>query len=190
MFRNVSGQYIGVQMIDATTGGAFSGTVACAVVKDGGTSATAGGTVSAVGSSGFYRLACSQGDTDGGIVFFTFTGSGAIPVTVQVETMNKGVADVLQASANTMIYGTVTAGTSGTSFTVGSMISVGASFTPSADALAGRRVYFLGDTTTAALRGCSGRITANTGAASTVLTIDSNDTLTATPASGDTVVIL
>ncbi len=86
MKKNVSGQVIGVQMVSATDGSAFTGSVTVSVTGDGGTQATG-----SVGSgacthegNGFHTYAPAQAETNYGHVAFTFTGSGAIPVTVQV----------------------------------------------------------------------------------------------------------
>jgi hypothetical protein len=193
MFKNTAGQKIGVQMVNASGGGAFTGAVTVYVTKDAGTQA-----VGNVGSgacvhegNGFHTYSPDATDTNGDHVAFTFIGTGAVPVTVQVETQNKFVADVLNASARTMALATVSAGTSGTSFTVGGVETIaGTSQSVGANAWSGRRVMFRNDTPTAALKGVGGRITANTSGASPVLTIHVDDTLPATPANGDLVVIV
>lgn len=190
MFKNVSGQVIGAQMITAADGTAFTGTVSCAITKDGGTQASASGSVTHEGG-GYHTLACAQADTNGDLIAYTFSGTGAIPVTIQVATQDKFVSDVLNASAQTMMKGVIGSGTDGTHFTIDNIETVaGTDQTMGANALAGRRVYFLNNTTTSALRGCGARVISNTNANPTAVVIDSNDVLPATPANGDTVVII
>jgi len=83
MYRNVASQIVGCQMVSATDGSAFTGTVACAVTKDGGTQAAGGGAVTHKGN-GFHSYTPTQAETDAGHVAFTFTGTGAVPATAQV----------------------------------------------------------------------------------------------------------
>lgn len=80
-------------MVDAADGSAFTGSVTVAVTGDGGTQATG-----SVGSgacthegNGFHTYTPSQAETNYSHVAFTFTGAGAIPVTLQVY---PGVAPV------------------------------------------------------------------------------------------------
>lgn len=75
-------------MVSATDGSAFTGSVTVAVTGNGGTQATG-----SVGSgacthegNGFHTYAPAQAETNYDHVAFTFTGSGAIPVTVQIYT--------------------------------------------------------------------------------------------------------
>lgn len=86
MKKNVASQVIGVQMVSATDGSAFTGVVTVAVTGDGGTQATG-----SVGSgacthegNGFHTYAPAQAETNYDHIAFTFTGTGAIPATVQV----------------------------------------------------------------------------------------------------------
>ena len=88
MKKNVSGQFVGAQMINATTGAAFTGSVTVSVTGDAGTQATG-----SVGSgacthegNGYHTYAPAQAETNYDLVAFTFTGTGAVPVTVQVYT--------------------------------------------------------------------------------------------------------
>lgn len=75
-------------MVSASDGSAFTGSVTVAVTGDGGTQATG-----SVGSgacthegNGFHTYAPAQAETNYDHVAFTFTGTGAIPVTVQIYT--------------------------------------------------------------------------------------------------------
>jgi hypothetical protein len=86
--KNTSGQKIGAQMVSASDGSAFTGSVTVAVTIDAGTQATG-----SVGSgacthegNGYHTYAPSQAETNGKLIAFTFTGSGAVPATVQVFT--------------------------------------------------------------------------------------------------------
>lgn len=88
MIKNASGQKVGVQMISATDGSAFTGSVTASVTLDAGTQATG-----SVGSgacthegNGYHTYAPSQAETNGDLVAFTFTGTGAVPQTVQIYT--------------------------------------------------------------------------------------------------------
>ncbi len=188
MFRNVASQVIGVQMITAADGTAFTGTVTAKVVKDGGTQAAGSGTVTHKGN-GYHSYAPTQTETDAGHIAFTFTGTGAIPATVQVETIDKAAADALNASAKTIGFGTVGSGSTTTSV-VTSAVNIAGATSVAANSLAGRRIYFRGDTTTAAVQGSGARITANTSGSTPTLTLDSVDTLEGSPVSGDIFAIL
>lgn len=86
MKKNVSGQKVGCQMVSASDGSAFTGSVTVAVTIDAGTQATG-----SVGSgacthegNGYHTYAPAQAETNGDLLAFTFTGTGAIPATVQV----------------------------------------------------------------------------------------------------------
>lgn len=85
MKKNTTGQVIGVQMISATDGSAFTGTVTAYVTGDGGTQNAGSGTVTHKGN-GYHSYAPTQAETNYDHIAFTFTGSGAVPVTVQVYT--------------------------------------------------------------------------------------------------------
>lgn len=89
MLKNVASQKIGAQMVSATDGSAFTGAVTVSVTGDAGTQATG-----SVGSgacthegNGYHTYAPAQAETNYDLAAFTFTGSGAIPVTVQVYTL-------------------------------------------------------------------------------------------------------
>lgn len=88
MQKNVASQVIGAQLVSATDGSAFTGSVTCYVTGDGGTQA-----VGSVGSgacthegNGYHTYAPAQAETNYDLIAFTFTGTGAVPVTVQVFT--------------------------------------------------------------------------------------------------------
>lgn len=88
MKKNVASQVIGAQMVTAADGSAFTGAVTVAVTGDAGTQATG-----SVGSgacthegNGYHTYAPAQAETNYDLIAFTFTGSGAVPCTVQVYT--------------------------------------------------------------------------------------------------------
>lgn len=86
MKKNVASQIVGAQMVSAADGTAFTGAVTVSVTGDGGVQAT--GSVGAGActheGNGFHSYAPAQAETNYNHIAFTFTGTGAIPVTVQV----------------------------------------------------------------------------------------------------------
>ena len=89
MLKNISGQFVGVQMVSSADGTAFSGTVTVYVTVDNGTQ-----TLGSVGSgvcthkgNGLHNYAPSQAETNGNSIQFTFIGTGAVPQTIQFETL-------------------------------------------------------------------------------------------------------
>lgn len=85
MKKNVAGQKIGAQLISATDGSAFTGSVSVYVTGDGGTQNAGGGTVTHEGN-GYHGYAPTQAETNYDHIAFTFTGTGAVPATAQVFT--------------------------------------------------------------------------------------------------------
>lgn len=88
MRKNTAGQVVGAQMVSATDGSAFTGSVTVSVTGDGVTQATG-----SVGSgacthegNGYHTYAPAQAETNYDLAAFTFTGTGAVPVTVQIYT--------------------------------------------------------------------------------------------------------
>jgi len=88
MKKDVAGQKIGAQLVSATDGSAFTGSVTVAVTGDAGTQATG-----SVGSGactheggGYHTYAPAQAETNYDLVAFTFSGTGAVPVTIQIYT--------------------------------------------------------------------------------------------------------
>lgn len=87
MFRkNTAGQFIHVQGIDASTGGIKSGVSWTVRRCIDGTFAAATGTATEDGTTGWYKFALSQADTNGNNIGFNFTGTGAVPQTVNILT--------------------------------------------------------------------------------------------------------
>jgi len=88
MRKNVAGQKICCQMVSASDGSAFTGSVTVYVTGDAGPQA-----VGSVGSgaathegNGLYSYTPSQAETNYDHIAFTFVGTGAVPATVQVYT--------------------------------------------------------------------------------------------------------
>jgi hypothetical protein len=86
MKKNVAGQKIGAQMVTATDGSAFTSAVTVYVTGDAGTQA-----IGSVGSgacthegNGYHTYAPAQAETNYDLTAFTFIGTGAVPVTLQV----------------------------------------------------------------------------------------------------------
>lgn len=88
MKKNVASQKIGCQMVSATDGSAFTGSVTVSVTGDAGTQATGsvGSGACAHEGNGYHTYAPAQAETNYDLIAFTFTGTGAIPATVQVFT--------------------------------------------------------------------------------------------------------
>ena len=86
MKKNVASQVIGVQMITAADGTAFTGAVTALITVDGGTQSASGGTGPTSEGNGLHTYIPTQAETNGDHIAFTFTGTGAIPATIQVYT--------------------------------------------------------------------------------------------------------
>lgn len=88
MKKNVASQVIGAQMISATDGSAFTGSVTVYVTGDAGTQAigSVGSGVCTHEGNGFHTYAPAQAETNYDHVAFTFIGTGAIPSTIQIFT--------------------------------------------------------------------------------------------------------
>ena len=91
-------------MVNATTGAAFAGTVTVYITIDGGTQAigTVGSGVCTAEGNGYYSYAPSAAETDGNLVAFTFIGTGAIPATIQVETVSLAQQATLGSGSGTV----------------------------------------------------------------------------------------
>lgn len=82
--RNTASQVIGCQMVSATDGSAFTGTVSVSVTLDGGTQGAGGGSVVHEGN-GYHSYTPTQAETNANLCAFTFTGTGAVPRTIQAH---------------------------------------------------------------------------------------------------------
>jgi hypothetical protein len=125
MRKNVAGQTIGATMVTAADGSAFTGAVTVYVTGDGGTQA-----VGSVGSGActhegqsYHSYAPAQAETNYDHVAFTFTGTGAIPATVQVYTTFPQTVDnatnISAIKTKTDFLPSATAGASGGLFIAG-----------------------------------------------------------------------
>ena len=88
MVKNTAHQTVGAELVKATDGTAFASTVTVYVTIDGGIQAigSVGGGVCTAQGRGYYSYKPSQAETNGNLIGFTFTGTGAIPVTIQAVT--------------------------------------------------------------------------------------------------------
>lgn len=178
MKKNVAGQRIGAQMVAASDGSEFTGTVTVYVTLDAGTQAigTVGSGVCTHEGHGYHTYAPSQAETNGDLNAYTFVGTGAVPATVQLSTTFPQSADVGVAVVGSRVAADVTAldGVAGdatrmrrgaasvVTFTIGSGSTTISFVTSVIDPAAtvtnqfrGKSVNFEKDTTTAALRGQS-----------------------------------
>jgi len=90
MIKNTASQAIGCQMITAADGTAFTGSVTVYVCGDAGSQAlgSVGSGVCTHEGNGYHSYAPAQAETNYNLIAFTFIGSGAIPATVQVFTID------------------------------------------------------------------------------------------------------
>lgn len=86
MKKNTASQSVGVQMINASDGSAFTGSASVFVTIDNGTQSAGGGAAPVHEGNGYHSYTPTQAETNGDHISFTFTGSGAVPVSVQVYT--------------------------------------------------------------------------------------------------------
>lgn len=130
MKKNVSSQTVGVQMVSATDGSAFTGSVTVYVTGDGGTQAV--GSVSSGActheGNGFHTYVPAQAETNYAHVAFTFIGTGAVPATVQVYTSFPQTVDnatnISAIKTKTDYLPSATAGASGGLFIAGTNASL------------------------------------------------------------------
>lgn len=88
MKKNVASQFVGCQLVSATDGSAFTGSVTVYVTGDAGTQAagSVGSGACTHEGNGFHTYAPAQAETNYDHVAFTFIGTGAVPSTVQIYT--------------------------------------------------------------------------------------------------------
>ena len=73
-------------MITSADGTAFTGSVSVLVTKDNGTQTAGGATAPVHEGNGYHSYSPTQAETNADHIAFTFTGTGAIPATVQLFT--------------------------------------------------------------------------------------------------------
>lgn len=102
MQKNVAGQKVGVQMVSASDGSAFTDSVTVYVTGDAGAQSigSVGSGVCTHEGNGYHSYAPAQAETNYDLIAFTFVGSGAVPVTVQVYTAINPVTAVPTAEEN------------------------------------------------------------------------------------------
>jgi len=88
MKKNVANQVVGAQLIAVADGSAFTGSVTCYVTGNGGTQAAGANDSGACihEGNGYHTYVPAQAETNYDQIGFTFTGSGAAPVTIIVYT--------------------------------------------------------------------------------------------------------
>ncbi len=86
MQKNVAGQKIGCQLVSASDGSAFTGSVTVYITGDAGTQAigSVGAGACAHEGNGYHTYAPAQAETNYDLIAFTFVGAGAITQTLQV----------------------------------------------------------------------------------------------------------
>jgi hypothetical protein len=140
MQKNVSGQKVGAQMISATDGSAFTGSVTVSVTVDAGTQATGsvGSGAATHEGNGYHTYAPSQSETNGDLIAFTFTGTGAVPQTVQVYTRAPTPdVNVVQISGDSTAADNLEAAADGTGYNLGGGSVVAASVTGAVGSVTG-----------------------------------------------------
>lgn len=100
MIRNTAGQIASGEVINATTGAPFAGTVIVYVTIDGGVQAVGavGSGVCANEGQGLFTYTPSAAETNGAHIDFTFTGSGAINANTGYDTLTPGQAAAIATS--------------------------------------------------------------------------------------------
>lgn len=84
--KNVAGQFLCVQLLLTATGAPATGLAPAMRRCIDGTFAAGGGTFTEDGTTGSYKYAMSQADTNGNDISFIVTATGAIPVCVNIVT--------------------------------------------------------------------------------------------------------
>jgi hypothetical protein len=103
MQKNVGGQKIGAQLVSATDGSAFTGSVTVYVTGDAGTQAagSVGSGACTHEGNGYHTYAPAQAETNYDLIAFTFVGTGAIPATVQLYTKMDANVTTIAGTAQT-----------------------------------------------------------------------------------------
>ena len=158
MKKNVAGQTIGAELINATTGAAFTSTVTVYVTGDAGTQAigSVGSGICTHEGNGFHTYAPAQAETNYNHVAFTFIGTGAIPATIQIFTSFPQTVDL----STGITAGTITTATNVTTVN-GLAANVITAASIAADAISDAKVA--ADVTIASVTGAVGSVTGNVG---------------------------
>lgn len=94
--KNVAGQFLCVQMLLTASGAVATGLTPTVRRCIDGTFAAGGGTVTEDGTTGSYKYAMTQADSNGNDISFIFTATGAIPVCVNIITTAADPTDVVR----------------------------------------------------------------------------------------------
>jgi hypothetical protein len=88
--RHTTGWVVGAQMVDATTGVSYAGTVRVYLSGDGGlaTLGSVNGGVCTPAGNGFYVYHPSLEETDYNVIAFEFLGAGAVPKSIPIQTIS------------------------------------------------------------------------------------------------------
>src|SRR5688572_29530310 len=130
MRKNVVGQVISAELVSSTDGSEFTGTVTVYVTGDAGIQA-----IGSVGSGlctheghGLHSYLPAQAETNYDHVAFTFTGTGAVPVTVQLFTRYDSNVETIKTNpvvnAGTLTFPTGATLASTTNITAGTITTV------------------------------------------------------------------
>lgn len=113
MIRNSPNQVIGAGMVNATSGAAYVGTVTVYITIDGGAQAigSVGGGICTAEGNGYYTYHPTAAETNGLLVGFTFTGTGAIPTTIQATTLTAAQQAALSQASGSVVSTVRTIGT-------------------------------------------------------------------------------
>lgn len=111
MIKNQAGQIIGAQMVTAADGTPFTGAVTVYVTGDGGTQAagSVGSGACVHEGNGFHSYTPTQSETNYNHVAYTFVGSGAVPVTLQVFPKDLALNGVMATGTLSGIHSATTA---------------------------------------------------------------------------------
>lgn len=100
--KNVAGQFVCFQLLLTATGAVATGLSPAVRRCIDGTFAAGGGTVTEDGSTGSYKYAMSQADTNGNDISFIFTGTGAMPVCINIVTTAADPTDTVRFGLTAM----------------------------------------------------------------------------------------
>lgn len=94
--KNTAGQFLCVQLLLTATGAPATGITPAMRRCIDGTFAAGGGTFTEDGTTGSYKYAMSQADTNGNDISFIISGTGAIPVCINILTTAADPSDVVR----------------------------------------------------------------------------------------------
>lgn len=104
ILKNTASQFVYFQGVDASTHSIKSGVTWTIRRSIDGTFGAGGGTVTEDGSTGWYKYALAQADTNGNSIGLNFTGTGAIPQTVQFTTTAQDIGASIPQTGDAYLY--------------------------------------------------------------------------------------